>query len=343
MEATTKENIKYKLLTFDELVINLDRLSRFKLPEESYNRVFTSIIFKCLIYPKFSKKDIEKISAKEIVFYVEKIWNSSVNALYKNYTNNTQVNNAMRMLSELTFIINDKETETLLNAKLNISPILNDIDYEKAPLNLKYLIIINEIFNDKKQINNKNLEDIRKKYKIKFPITKLIIVEGITEETLIPVFASKLGFDFEKEGIFILGAGGKSKSPDLYLKLKDKLKIPVILLFDNDAKEICDILQKSLLKKDKLVLIEKGEFEDILSLNLIKRSLNNEYDIKIPVIKDDLHIYNSMCENIEDIYRTRTLGEFKKAKFSKIIAKNIKYNTDITNEIKELVDTLCTC
>ena len=57
-----------------------------------------------------------------------------------------------------------------------------------------------------------------------------------------------VGYNFDELGIFILGAGGKSKSPSLYLKLKDKLKIPVIMLFDSDAKEICEFLNKSLYK-----------------------------------------------------------------------------------------------
>ena len=143
--------------------------------------------------------------------------------------------------------------------------------------------------------------------------------------------------DFNKEGIFILGAGGKSKSPTLYTKVKDKIKIPIIFLFDSDAKEICTFLQDNIEKKDKIILIESGEFEDIISLNLLKRALNDEYKPATPIIKEELHIYKKMCENIENFYRTRHLGEFKKSKLSKIIAKNIKYNTDITNEIREII------
>ena len=177
----------------------------------------------------------------------------------------------------------------------------------------------------------------RKKYNLKFPISKLIIVEGITEEILLPIFAKKLKHDFDNEGIYILGAGGKSKSPALYVKLKEKVKIPIVLLFDNDAIEICNILNKNLTKKDKIIIISQGEFEDILSLNLIKRSLNSEYEPVSKLLIDDLRIENKMCNNIELFYRTRHLGEFKKSKFSKIIAENIKYETDITEEIKNII------
>ena len=44
-----------------------------------------------------------------------------------------------------------------------------------------------------------------------------------------------------------------------------------------------------------------------------------------------------MCENIEEFYKSRHLGEFKKSKLSKIIAENIKYETDITEEIKNII------
>ena len=160
---------------------------------------------------------------------------------------------------------------------------------------------------------------------------------GITEEILLPVFANKLDSNFDELGIYILGAGGKSKSPSLYLKLRDKLKIPVILLFDSDAKEICEVLNKSLLKKDKTILIEQGEFEDILSLNTIKRSLNTEYKPATPLQIDELRIKDKMCDNIDLFYKTRHLGEYKKSKVAKIIAENIKYDTDISIEIKKII------
>jgi hypothetical protein len=44
-----------------------------------------------------------------------------------------------------------------------------------------------------------------------------------------------------------------------------------------------------------------------------------------------------MCENIQLFYRTRHLGEYKKSKVSKIIAKNIKYKTDITQEVRDIL------
>ena len=200
---------------------------------------------------------------------------------------------------------------------------------------MKFLIKTHKLNNEEKIL------ETSKKHSLLFPVRKLIIVEGITEEILLPVFASKLKIDFNREGIYILGAGGKSKSPNLYFRLRDKLKIPVILLFDFDALEICSVLKQNIYPKDQIIVIEKGEFEDILSLSLIKRTLNKEYEIAVPIIKKDLYLYKKMCDNLELLYRTKQLGEFKKAKFAKFIAKNVNYNSDITNEIKNLISNNC--
>lgn len=327
-----KKNLgyKFKFLTKDELLISLDRLSRFKLPEESYFRVFSSIITKCLITPKLSKKDIEDLSGDELSKLVELIWNKSVENIFGAINKKNDIN-ILKYLVNKSFKNIDEKTKKLINTNLFIKELLQSIEYNTAPINLKFLKYCVSLS------SNEEIISISKRQKLLFPIRKLVIVEGITEEILLPVFAKKLGHSFEENGIYILGAGGKSKSPSLYMKLKDKLNIPVILLFDNDAIEISDVLSKNLLKKDKIIVISNGEFEDILSENLIKRSLNKEYLPATPLIIDDLRIYPKMCENIENFYRTRHLGEYKKSKVSKIIAENIHYNSDITDEIKNII------
>ena len=333
----TKSTIKYKLLSFEELVINLDRLSRFKLPDETYSRVFHNIIYTKLIYPKYSKLDIDTIDPKIIKNIVEEIWNKSVEKLFSSQNINITPNIALKNTIDNTFKNINERTKIYIKAKLNFSSILENIDYETSPINLKFLIKVNKEFSTKRKINIDDLKFLRNKYSLLFPINKLIIVEGITEEILLPAFANKMKSNFNKNGIFILGAGGKSKSPSLYIKIKNQIKIPIVFLFDYDAKEICSYLTNNIEEKDKTILIEKGEFEDILSINLLKRALNDEYKPATPILKDELHIYNKMCENIENFYRTRHLGEFKKAKLSKIIAKNIKYDTDLTDEIKKII------
>ena len=333
------KTFKYKMLTVDELVINLDRLSRFKLPEYSYFRVFSSIIQKNLIFPKYNKSELENLSPEINSYIVKEIWNKSVQNIWGKSNSFDSAYKAQKMLINQTYKNIDEKTSVFVKTVLRFSEILNSLSNNELPKNLKFLKKVSDTYKDS-NFSFKDLIQLRDEHALEFPISRLIIVEGITEEILLPVFANKLGVNFDEKGIFILGAGGKSKSPALYFELKDKIKIPISILFDDDAKDIVDVLNTNLLKKDKSVLIQKGEFEDILSVNLIKRSLNAEYEIAVPITKSELLLYPRMCQNLEEFYRTRHLGEFKKAKLSKILAENIKYDTDVTEDIKCLIKSL---
>ncbi len=318
----SNNSVKFKYLSKNELLINLDRLSRFKLPEESYKRVFYDVILKCLINPKYGINNLDNMPCRELCNLFKYIWNSSVEYNYKKKITGNEFN-LLKYICLNSFKNLDEKTKLLINTNIYIEPILETIEKSEV-----------------RNLQNLKLNLHKKKNELIFPVKKLVIVEGITEEILLPVFSKKLGCDFNKNSILVMGAGGKSKSPALYMKLRNKLKIPIILLFDNDAKEICDELNSVLKKKDKMILIKKGEFEDILSLNLIKRTLNNEYETLTPIRKKHLMLYPKMCDNLQYIYRTMQLGEFKKAKFAKIISKNIKYKTDLTQEIKSIISCI---
>ena len=173
----TKSTIKYKLLSFEELVINLDRLSRFKLPDETYSRVFHNIIYTKLIYPKYSKLDIDTIDPKIIKNIVEEIWNTSVEKLFSSQNINITPNIALKNTIDNTFKNINERTKIYIKAKLNFSSILENIDYETSPINLKFLIKVNKEFSTKRKINIDDLKFLRNKYSLLFPINKLIIVE----------------------------------------------------------------------------------------------------------------------------------------------------------------------
>ena len=131
-----KSSIKYNLLSFDELVINLDRLSRFKLPEDSFQRVFSSILLKHLIEPKYSKKDIENEDAKIISKMVRQIWNASTEAVFYEKNIDKTSNSVLKTVIKNTFKNIDEKTEEYLNTDLNIASIIvlltSNIDIQTA-------------------------------------------------------------------------------------------------------------------------------------------------------------------------------------------------------------------
>lgn len=335
MDNIDANKIKYKKMSLDDLIISIDRLSRFKLPEQKYPRVFKEIIAKYLIEPKFSIKNFEDTSPKLIVKIIETIWNGSISEYDRKHTYKTS-SGLILMLDRYIFKNISSEIKILMSAKLDIAtPIMRY--NKKIPQNIS---LLKELITSGDKESADCARKIREDKLTKFPIEKIVLAEGITEEILLPVFANKLNYNFDKNGVLVIGAGGKSKLPTLYRKLKDKVKIPVIIIMDSDAQPIYKELKKTTNKKDKVIIIKDGEFEDILPKNLIKRSFNNHYYDIDKVSTKDFSSNTPMCENISHIYKSRKIGEFQKAHFAQIIANNVQYKTDISPEISKIIEAI---
>lgn len=64
----------------------------------------------------------------------------------------------------------------------------------------------------------------------------IVLVEGQTEELALPILFEKRGLDVEREGVAILGVGGKGNLAKWY-RLFSAYGLPCYIVFDNDAKD----------------------------------------------------------------------------------------------------------
>ena len=149
-----------------------------------------------------------------------------------------------------------------------------------------------------------------------------------------------MGVDFYKEGIQIIPAGGKNQVVKLYYKLIEELKLPIFLLLDKDAEENIAQIKPRLREIDKIHLVSCGEFEDLLPKSLIVKSVNRELSNFASITKEDLTENIGAVENLENIFKEKGLHEFKKADFAKLVRNNITENSDISDEIREIIDEL---
>ena len=94
-------------------------------------------------------------------------------------------------------------------------------------------------------------------------------------------------YDFYKEGVHIIGAGGKNQVVKLYYELSEQLKIPIFVLMDRDAQENIQQIMPRLRSIDKVHLVSCGEFEDILPISLIIKTVNNMFENFIKISEDD--------------------------------------------------------
>jgi len=95
-----------------------------------------------------------------------------------------------------------------------------------------------------------------------FFANKVVLVEGMTEELTLPIYLEKVGLDVLKEGIDIIGVGGKGELAKWW-RLFTLFEIPCFICFDNDGKDDRDgIKRKDALKS---IGIKDDEIEKLIS------------------------------------------------------------------------------
>ena len=190
---------KIKPMGREQLLISFDRLTRFKEPELCYIRVFTDIITSNLIEPKFKKFELEQMSCEDLRNLAQKIINISLDELFPNAPIDPDFTINKRILDyeKSVFKISDKFIP-LLDNKINYSKAVELID-ETNVFNLRWL----------KSLSNAPATPQNRQANL-YPVEKVLLVEGITEEILMPEFAKILGKSFKENGIFILSAVHKN-------------------------------------------------------------------------------------------------------------------------------------
>ncbi len=324
------KNIKFKPLSFDRLTICIDRLTRFKNFEDKYTRVFKDILSESLIAPKFKKNELDSIDYSALTKIVESIINKSLDELCSEVSEPNYLINDRLKNYEMSLFISDFEAQKLLDNKINYYKFIPFID-ESMPLNLLWL-------------KKLGLQEYSAEYShansMKFPVTKVVICEGITEEILLPEFAKLLDYNFDKNGVQLISAGGKNQVVKLFYKFAEQLKIPIFVLLDSDAEQNAIEIEPKLRKHDKIYRIESGEFEDILPKSLIEKSLNSSIKNISLSPEEESDYSEGTVHYLEEFYRTRGAHEFKKAEFAHIVKENITGITDVSDEFIKIINEL---
>ena len=329
--VTNLIQLKIKPMSREQIIIAVDRLTRFKPTVDKYLRVFRETILNNLITPSFKKKDLEEMDYAEITNYATEIINYSLKALNSFVEEDYKLNEVLKTYENKIFINND-ETQKLLDNKISYKSVLNLLSKDDLKVkNLLWLSKINE---------EENSSEMRSKYSTHFPLQKIIIAEGITEEILLPVFSKILDVDFDRYGFHIISAGGKNQVVKAFYHYADILRLPIFVLLDNDAKENLEQIKPKVREIDKVHLVQSGEFEDLLPISLILRTLNNHLKNLSSVELSDFDTELSMVKNLEEIYKEKGLEDFKKADFAHLISENVKTKSDLSNEIIKIIDEL---
>jgi len=211
--------------------------------------------------------------------------------------------------------------------------------------NIKRLIWLNnEVKKNKLAFDFEKIYELAEIYRnnncSKKPLKLLLLVEGATEEVLLPVFSSIAEIDFDKNGIEVVASGGKNQVARIYGEINQETNLPIFIILDADAHEIADEIKKGIRPQDRLYLISKGEFEDILPDKLICRAINLHYGLIGNIKKEELNINNRKVDTLINLWKEKGFGEFKKAEFAQIIAENIKSSDDLSEEMQKIISNI---
>ena len=324
--------MKFKKIPQPYFKVILDRLFRIKPACERYERVFNDIL------NKFSIKENNEINRHTVLNIQEKI-----NIVEKIF--NTGIANSEQDIYLMEYIKNEENrlfyknrlSEIYLNAKLNYTSALELIKNEDdLKENIKQII--------KLLATKEEPKKLRKKYSLTYPIEKIILCEGATEEILLEELCKICGYDFKKEGVYVLGAGGKNQVARKYFEMLNEIKIPIFILLDNDAKPTREMILPKLRKKDKIYIIANGEFEDILPKKIIINALNYKYNSCFKCFEEDFHQNSKTTKELYEIFKQKGFGDFKKADFAKTIKNYISEfppkKDELTEEIKNITNEI---
>ena len=293
----------------DEMILALDRISRFKFPEKKLKRVYIETICAHLL-PAYKKNDIQTLNNQRLTEIFTNVWNYSVFYNFKKTEEDFSLNE--------NYINEEKKCYQLTCEILSLMP--EGCDFKTLLENTEKKYIPNNFLNYKTP-------------------SKIVLTEGVTEEILIPEFL-KINNIENNINIKVVGTGGKSRIINKYNEYKRQLKIPIYILLDLDAQSVYSSLKLNLRPQDKTHLISCGEIEDIIPKNLFKYAINSEFKLQSKVSVNDFNKNISMVENLHNIFKEKGFGEFKKAKMANLIKNIINKNTVLSEELAKILEEI---
>ncbi len=123
----------------------------------------------------------------------------------------------------------------------------------------KIFTLPDKFFNDIDYLKFEHLLDVDSREL--FFARKVLLVEGPTEYGAIPIFAKKLWYPFDENGISIINVNGKSNF-SIFAQLCESFQIPYLMLADGDAEE--ELRKIPIKYRREKTYILKQDFEAIL-------------------------------------------------------------------------------
>jgi len=169
----------------------------------------------------------------------------------------------------------------------------------------------------------------------------ILLVEGYTEEDVIPIWAKTLGVDLNELGVcvFPIRGGNKGKyNLKMWKEITRNAQIPLFLILDAHAKkEAEEIISGKLIDRDSCVVSKFDSIEEHYPKKYVLKAIKNEFGIDVK--PEELE--NTKAETIEKILKEKgmELDGWWKPIIGRSVASMMKAE-EIPEKIRRLIERI---
>jgi hypothetical protein len=199
--------------------------------------------------------------------------------------------------------------------------------------------IVNATFSEEERLHRHQLP-------ASFLPRRVLLVEGPTEQIVIPHLAQCLGLNLAARAIMLVSAGGANQLMRRYMHYRELVALPIDCILDGDVASHGEALSEHLRDQDHLYILSSSEMESVFSLEQLTLIANcylenhREGSIQPEIKISDWQRNVSTKEALERLWRKRGLGSFDKIGFARAVAKSIRWPAQVPIEIKAIIEKI---
>lgn len=113
----------------------------------------------------------------------------------------------------------------------------------------------------------------------------ILLVDGVTEEIVLPIWGKKLDIDLGNIGCDIIGIGGDSKGKyhlDMWRTITQDAQIPIFMVLDRHAKnEAKKLIEEGKIDEEHCIITDKHSIEEFYNKEYVIKAIHEEWGIEL--------------------------------------------------------------
>ena len=169
----------------------------------------------------------------------------------------------------------------------------------------------------------------------------ILLVEGSTEEDVVPIWGKTLGVDLDELGVCVLSIRGAEKGKynlKMWKEITRNAQIPLFMMFDAHAKKEAEgIISDRLIERDSCAVSRFDSIEEHYPKKYLLKAIKTEFGVDIK----SNELANTEAETIKDVLTQKgmELNNWWKPIIGRSVASMMKAE-EIPEEIRRLIERI---